>query len=137
MCAVLLLIFALDAANKFAPTDAARIPFVGVPLLVALVLLTVVALTLHHFLNREILIEGSYLIYRDAKNEIHLEIPRMAYSPPADSGISRALMFSDGESFIQIPEIFLGPADFAALQEAISQRRRRSRTGDGRETFSL
>ena len=134
--AILLLFFALDAAKKFAPTDPARIPFAGIPLLIAIVLVAVVALVLTQFLNREITIEEQYLIYRDSKAELHLEIAKMAYSPPADGGFLKVLMFSDGETFVQIPEMFLGDAPFAQLCEEIGKRRRRARA-EGRDTYSL
>lgn len=126
-CALLLLYFGLDAARKFSPEDPARIPFAGIPLLVALVLIAVVGLTLNHFLNREVTIEDDYLIYKDSKNELHLEMAKMAYSPPGEGGFFRNLMFSDGETFVQLPAIFLGDGAFAELHETISKARRKSR----------
>lgn len=134
-CALLLLYFGLDAARKFSPEDPARIPFAGIPLLVALVLIAVVGLTLNNFLNREVTIEDDYLIYKDSKNELHLEMAKMAYSPPREGGFFRILMFSDGETFVQIPAIFLGDGAFAELNETISKARRKSRAAAS--TYSL
>jgi hypothetical protein len=132
----LLLYFAIDAGRKFSPNDPARIPFVGVPLLVALLLLGVVAATMNHFLRREMVIEEDYLVYRDPKTELHLEMSKMAYSPPGESGLLKVLMFSDGETFIQIPQIFMGDQPFATLCEEIGKRRRKART-EKRDTYSL
>jgi hypothetical protein len=133
-CAMLLLFFGLDAAKKFSPNDPARIPFAGIPLLVAVILVAVVGVTLHHFLNREVQIEEDYLVYKDPKTELHLEIAKMAYSPPTE-GFLKMLMFSDGETFVQIPAMFVGDIPFAELHEAISKKRRRTR--EGRDTYSL
>lgn len=134
-CALALFYFGLDAARKFSPADPARIPFAGIPLLVALILVSVVALTLHHFLNREVTIEDEYLVYKDARTELHLEMARMAYSPPGEGKFFRTLMFSDGETFVQLPSLFLGDAPFNELHETISKSRRKARTD--RSTYSL
>ena len=118
-CALLLFYFGLDAARKFSPNDPARIPFAGIPLLMSAIMLVVVGMTLHHFLNREIIIDDDYLIYKDAKTELHLEISRMAYSPPGESGFLKILMFSDGESFVQLPAVFMGDRPFIAAFDMI------------------
>jgi hypothetical protein len=133
-CAIALFYFSLDAFKKFAPSDPARIPFAGIPFLLSLVLVAVVGLTLSHFLHREVTVEEDYLVYRDSKTELHLEIARMAYSPP-NEGFLRMLMFSDGETFVQIPALFMGDKNFAALSEAISKKRRKARSD--RDTYSL
>ncbi len=135
-CALVLFYFGLDAARKFSPADPARIPFAGIPLLIALIMVAVVALTLNHFLNREVTIEDDYLVYKDSKAELHLEMAKMAYSPPAEGGLFRMLMFSDGETFVQIPAMFLGDASFSELHETISKSRRKART-ERNSTYSL
>lgn len=127
-CGLLLFYFGLDAANKFSPNDPARIPFAGLPMLLGLLLLSAVVLTLHHFLNREVIVEDEYLVYKDSKTELHLEIAKMAYSPPNERGFLKMLMFSDGETFVQLPQIFLGDRPFVELNELISSKRRKART---------
>lgn len=135
-CSIFLFVFAAGALDKLDPSDAARIPFAGIPLLLGIILISTVVALLKHFLNREIIIDGQYLLYRDSGAEIHLEIPRMAYSPPTGSGLLKLLMFSDGISFVQIPQIFLGEQAFLKLDEEIASRRRKSR-GYAQETYSL
>jgi hypothetical protein len=103
-------------------------------MLVAVILIMVVVITLRHFLGREISVEEDYLVYKDSKTELHLEIARMAYSPP-NEGFLKTLMFSDGETFVQIPAMFLGDKPFAELNEAISKKRRKVRSE--RDTYSL
>lgn len=134
VCAFLLFYFSLDAFKRFAPSDPARIPFAGIPMLLAVVIVLVVILTLRHFLGREVVIEEEYLVYKDDKTELHLEIAKMAFSPP-NEGFLKALMFSDGETFVHMPAMFLGDQDFAALNEAISKKRRKARSE--RDTYSL
>lgn len=133
-CAILLFFFGIDAAMKFDPSDPARIPFAGIPLLVAVILVSVVGITLNHFLRREITVEDEYLVYKDPKTEIHLEIAKMAYSPPGE-GFLRMLMFSDGETFVQLPAMFMDEKAFTELSDAIAKKRRKGR--DGRDTYSL
>lgn len=134
-CSLALLYFALDAAKKFAPTDPARIPFVGVPMLLAATLAAAVILLAHHFLHREVIIEDDFLIYKDAKTELHLEISKMAYSPPSERGLFKMLMFSDGETFVQLPALFMDSRAFAQLHDTLASRRRKARTAHN--TYSL
>ena len=132
--AVALFYFGMDAATKFSSNDPARIPFAGIPLLIAITLVSVVGLTLNHFLRREITVEDEYLVYRDPRTEIHLEIVKMAYSPPGE-GFLRMLMFSDGETFVQLPAIFMDGKAFADLCDNIAKKRQKGRVD--RDTYSL
>jgi hypothetical protein len=134
VCSLLLFYFSLDAFKKFAPTDPARIPFAGIPMLVAVVIAATVIITLRHFLGRQVTVEEDYLVYSDANTELHLEIARMAYSPP-NEGFLKAIMFSDGETFVHLPAIFLGDRPFVELNEAITKKRRKAR--NKRDTYSL
>ena len=47
----------------------------------------------------------------------------------------RTLMFSDGETFVQLPAIFMDGKAFKELSEAIVKKRQRGR--EGRDTYSL
>lgn len=132
-----LLFFALDAGKKFSENDPTRYPFVGIPAMVALILLATVLLTMKKFLGKEITLEEKYLIYKDHETELHLEIVKMAFTPPTSKGFFSTLMFSDGETFVQIPEIFMAGPDFETLCEEISKRRRRSRIEGSQHTYSL
>lgn len=132
--ALALFYFGMDAATKFSSNDPARIPFAGIPFLIAITLVSVVGLTLNHFLRREITVEDEYLVYRDPRTEIHLEITKMAYSPPGE-GFLRMLMFSDGETFVQLPAIFMDGKAFADLCDNIAKKRQKGQVD--RNTYSL
>lgn len=133
-CAFLLFFFGLDAARKFSPNDPARIPFAGIPLLIAVILVSVVGITLNHFLRREVTIEDDFLVYKDPKTELHLEISKLAYSPPGE-GFLRMIMFSDGDTFVQLPALFMDEKAFTELATILTRNRRKGR--DSRDTYSL
>lgn len=135
--ALLLFLFALDAFRKFHSTDPFRYVFTGAPLLIALILLGAVGVTLYQFLNREITLDGDRLAYSDYKTEMTLLIRKMAFSPPGDSGPLKFLTFSDGETFVHIPKIFMADADFDRLVSEIKNRRRTGRIESGSSTYSL
>lgn len=135
ICSVLLFFFAYDSLNKLSPNDSARIPFAGIPTLLAIVIIGVVIATLKQYLNREVIISGQRLVYKDSQNELHLSISKMAYSPPC-GGLFKTIMFSDGITFVQLPEIFLGKKQFVALENAINEKRYKNQTF-GQETYSL
>ena len=134
--ACLLLHFALDAHKKFAPQDHTRYLFVGIPAGIAVLIVATLCIVCYHFLNREITLQGNDLIYRDPKVVMHLSITEMAFSPPTDSALLKTLMFSDGHSFVQVPELFLGASEFAELSETI-QKLRRQRDLSVQKTYSL
>ena len=132
--ALALFYFGMDAATKFSPNDPARIPFAGIPFLIAIILVSVVGMTLNHFLRREVTLEDEYLVYRDPRTELHLEVAKMAFSPPG-GGFLRTLMFSDGQTFVQLPAIFMDGKAFTELSETIAKKRQKGR--EGRDTYSL
>lgn len=136
ICAALLGHFALDAAHKFSPADASRYIFIGLPAVIAAGIVLTLLAVCYHFLNREITLNGSELQYRDSKGVMHLAMTEMAYSPPAEGAVLRTLMFSDGATFVQIPEIFLGTEQFEDLIKHI-KRHRRERDFSEQKTYSL
>lgn len=129
--------FALDAGRKFAPNDPARVFFVGIPFMIAVIMVAAVAITLYQFLNREVEIDGEHLTYRDFKTEMTLEISKMAFSPPPDSGLIKSMMLSDGEIFVHLPKVFMEEEKFNDLLDQIKKRRRRTRVSSGPTTYSL
>lgn len=135
--AIALLYFAADAFKKFAPSDPFRMVFAGVPTLIAFILVGAVIATIVHFNNREVVIEGDNITYRDDKTEMTLVIRKMAFSPPGDSGPVKFLMFSDGETFVNIPRLFMKEGEFEELVEQIKKRRRKARQSSGPGTYSL
>ncbi len=132
-----LFFFALDAGKKFSENDPSRYPFVGLPALVGVILVTTVLFTMKKYLGKEMHLDDRYLIYKDHETELHLEVTKMAFTPPAGKGFFNTLMFSDGETFVQIPEIFMSGDDFATLCEEIGKRRHRSRAHGSQQTYSL
>ncbi len=135
--AALLFFFALDAFKKFHSTDPFRYVFSGAPLSVAAILVGGVALMIYQFTNREIVLDGERLSYSDYKTEMTLLVRKMAFSPPGDSGPIKFLTFSDGETFIHIPKIFMSDSDFDELVEEIKKRRRSNRIDSSSSTYSL
>jgi hypothetical protein len=134
--AVALGYFALDAGAKFGPNDPSRILFVGIPAVVAAVLLLSVLLILNHFLGRTITLTADELKYKDSKVQLVLDISEMAFSPASEDATVKTLMFSDGNNFIQIPELFLGEVEFKKLSKYIL-RKRESKRGADQRTYSL
>lgn len=134
--AALLLHFAFDAGKKFAPQDTTRYLFMGIPTVIAAIILITLLVVSLHFLNREVTLRGNDLIYKDSKIAMHLSISEMAFSPPTESALLKTLMFSDGHSFVQVPELFLGATEFAELSETI-QKLRRQRDLSVQKTYSL
>lgn len=121
--ALVLAHFAVDAANKFHPNDPVRVFFVGIPAVLSIVIILSLAIAAKHFLNRTIGVRGNELRYTDGKNRLNLGIAEMAFSPPSHKAMLKTIMFSDGVSFIQIPEIFLGAEQFNELLQLILKRR--------------
>lgn len=131
-----LLHFALDAGRKFGPQDPTRYLFVGIPAAIAVTIVITLLVVCYHFLNREVILQGNDLTYKSLKTVMHLSITEMAFSPPTDSALLKTLMFSDGHSFVQIPELFLGTAEFVELSDTI-QKLRRQRDLSAQKTYSL
>jgi hypothetical protein len=134
--AIVLFYFAVDAGSKFGENDPTRYIFIGIPALIATILLLTVLLVCNHFLGRTITIRDNKLVYEDAKGMMTLELTEMAFSPPPEGATLRTLMFSDGATFVQIPQLFLGEKGFEQLNKLIKDRRRNRET-ESQKTYSL
>lgn len=136
LTAFVLLYFAADAGSKFGPNDPTRFLFVGVPAVIACTIVLATVLICNHFLNRTISLTKDEIKYQDSKVMMTLDIVEMAFSPPAEDAKVKTLMFSDGQTFVQIPEIFMGEKSFRQLNDYI-KRRRRDAIDAGQKTYSL
>jgi hypothetical protein len=134
--AVVLAHFALDASEKFHPSDPTRIFFVGIPLVLSGIIIIALIVTANHFMGRTIGVRGNELLFKDGKTMLSLGIAEMAFSPPSDKAMLKTIMFSDGANFVQLPEIFMGSGPFADLLETI-QKLRRVEDLSGQKTWSL
>ena len=128
--------YALSIAGKFGSADPTRFFFIGLPLLLSAVLIISCILLVSKYLRQSVTIEGESLRYQGPKMELSLEMAKMAYSPPAASGFFRYLMLSDGEEFIQLPELFMESREFEELNKTIRKLRQKSRQS-GQTTYSL
>lgn len=134
LCSILLLGFAADAFRKFHYSDPVRPLFAGVPAVLSLAIVVSIAAVFRHYLNRTVRVKGKLLEYKDPKIEFKTNIATMAYSPPGESRF-KTLMLSDGQHFVQMPELFMSAEDFAVLAEHIRKRRLKRRTSS--KTYSL
>ncbi len=123
----LLLYFSWEASQKFSPADPTRYIFAGLPALVALCILLAVGLIFYRYSSQSVTLEGNRLNYRGGGLILTMDVVRMAYSPPVDSGFLKIIMFSDGVHFIQIPRPFMSELDFVQLANEIDKRRRGGR----------
>ncbi len=129
--------FAFDAGRKFAPTDPSRYLFVGIPALISATILVSILAVCNHFLGRTISLTKDELTYKDNKTVMTLPIAEMAYSPPSEDATLATIMFSDGNNFIQIPQLFLGETEFKQLTRFLKKRRRAASEDPLQKTYSL
>ena len=136
IAATAIFFFVADAAGKFGPNDPTRFLFVGIPAVIACALILSVVLICNHFLKRSITLTKDEIKYQDSKVMMTLEITEMAYSPPSEDAKLKTLMFSDGHTFVQMPEMFMGKKNFKRLTEYIKRCRRES-VDSGQKTYSV
>lgn len=129
--------FAVDASMKFAPTDESRYLFVGIPALISIIIVMSMIAVCNHFLGRTITLTKDDLTYQDSKILMTLEIAEMAYSPPSEDATVQSVMFSDGNTFVQIPQLFLGEKEFKRLTGFLKKRRRAAAEDPYQKTYSL
>lgn len=124
--ACLLFFYAYDANNKFGPNDPSRYFFILAPLLVGIAVLVTLVYLSRHYLGRTLKITDNELLYQDSQVYLQLDLCSMAFSPPSKSAPLKTIMFSDGKTFVQIPELFIGTKPFNELNQTIKEARRRN-----------
>lgn len=129
--------FAFDASSKFAPGDPSKIFFVSIPACIALAILLTILFVCNHFLGRTITLRKDELTYQDNKVLMTLEIGEMAFSPPSKDAQFKTVMFSDGNTFVQIPELFMKGKEFDLLVTVIKKLRSQVKNDPNQKTWSL